>query len=178
MRCSDGPTDDQVDDDQRSNVTYLGQLGVGGPDDLMAATAAVHIAVGRVAGRGRGHVGDGMDLDERMEGPGGKEEGGRWEVDGSGPVPRDRRCLVAARGNACRKRRSRMLPHCGCTGASSSAPGAVMVSVLGSQPGRSYRGHGRKRNTPDKSNSARDRSELPEEGSAVSSKNRTVPWCW
>jgi hypothetical protein len=85
VRCSDGPTDHQVDDDQRSNVTYLGQLGVGGRGELMAATAAVRIAVGRVAGHGRGHVGDGMDLDERMEGPGGtwrerggREGGGRW----------------------------------------------------------------------------------------------------
>jgi hypothetical protein len=143
-----------VDDEQRSNVTYLGQLGVGGQGELMAATTAVRMAVRRVAGCGRGHVGDGMDLDERTEGT-------REGEDGSSLVPQDRRCRVGARGNGCRKRRSRMLekkrarrrPHYGCTRASSSAPGAVMVSVLGSQPGWSYRGHGRTRNPLDRSNS-------------------------
>lgn len=46
-----GLTDDQVDDRQRSNVTYLCQLWVRGLRKLMAITAAAGIAVvGRVVG--------------------------------------------------------------------------------------------------------------------------------
>lgn len=47
-----GLTDDQVDDRQRSNVTYLCQLWVRGLWKLMAITIAAGIAVvGRVVGR-------------------------------------------------------------------------------------------------------------------------------